>query len=425
MDLLPVELLAYIIALAVRSSDVDQVRRGSLDRDGRFLFTVLHVCTRWKAIAYSTPSLWTTALLKSNRRFRRGLMSFKSRCGRLPLHLDLFISREHHFYGFSLLSAKDDNPHSYVRSVRVIGKVECEGMYFKAVRRVGLMTGAVTIERLELVITGRMYNSLYPYLGGPLARAVSAYSYLRTLSLVAFNVMACLDEEGLGLLPECRLPRLEELFLIDCDIYALQILRILVTPVLVTLGIKCHTSSAHSQQEILRQPVSHLQTVRNLALYDFPSSADVRSLLSSSPDVVNLALCNSPPRRNVEELLARHAASILPNITHLVLQSQPQDLLRVKADWFDIIPSHQRLELLGKSQEDAVSATLLDKINVELRTEEDMMFEEVLDRLRLSWTDSGVAEAKSSQALPSDVVESSRVWVVPPSDTILYPIYVH
>lgn len=302
----------------------------------------------------------------------------------MPLHLDLLISRDHHFHGFTLLPAEDKNPRCRLESVRVVGKVDCAGTYFKAVRRVGAITEAVAVAELELVITGRMYNHLYPYLGGPLARAVGEFSYLRSLSLVACKIGSSIDEQGLSLLPDCNLPHLTELYLRRCDEYTIQILRILVTPALVTLGIERSAGAGEEQGKrepvVLREPLPSLPCVKRIALWDLPTPADIWTILSSAPNVTHLGLSSNSPSLTLDHLLTRPTSECLTNVTHAILNFTLEEFLRGPMKVLRAMPSLQGLEVSGNDTKRLEE--LPENLGIGVMVRKRLEFEEVVVRLK-------------------------------------------
>ncbi|KAG8982703.1 hypothetical protein FRB93_007924 [Tulasnella sp. JGI-2019a] len=302
-DLLPAELLAYIISLSAQMTNPTQLAT-QLDRDTVFPFTALRVCKRWRDITNGTSSLWNTAAIISRPHWIPRLMRHAQHRNGLPMDLSvcLDVRRNRHFLlDFDRrLKSTPTRPTFRIRNMRII--CQRDMLYGSISQGHGLMdelkrSGAV-IEELDWIAVSDEERFINPHNWSFITRSLvgtfAQLSQLRSLLLsgVRFymrqDVIISTVEEGLRVLPA-----LERLILEDCDVFTLDILRYAEMPKLHTLSISCSDApnpDPTAPSMAMTTGIAHLTSVQHLTLKSIPTSQDLVNVLSSAPNTRRLTL---------------------------------------------------------------------------------------------------------------------------------------
>ncbi|KAG8862234.1 hypothetical protein FRB96_001813 [Tulasnella sp. 330] len=378
---LPVEILTHILTLAAQSPSTGEIAQYI------FPFTALGVCQLWRDIAYSSPRMWTRAVIVMDPDWSRRLTRYTERCGSLPIHLDCITPTLEHLrdYARRLVGQPHIQDKTNVRAARVFGtpsdEVKC------LVTIIFLWRFRETLEDLELVL--RRGEKNWPEneawaVSKNLGKVVAQCPRIR--SLVVRSLRLPPNET---IFPN-KFPVLEELHFQACGPHTLQILWGWDMPCLRTFMINGIDQIEEAQPTMITpqgtplvDPTYRLQTVRVAILKGIGSQSYLQSLLSSIPNATALAL-TSPPES--DPLSAQQGA--MASVVHLTIFEPAPDVGALRRFILFRLPALRVVELNERSRTEANGLEagdmllLKNQVDIHFLKEDELELVNVLVRMK-------------------------------------------
>ncbi|KAG9034631.1 hypothetical protein FRB95_012951 [Tulasnella sp. JGI-2019a] len=322
-DILPNEIITYILSLAIRTSNVEQLLSG-IDRKVVFPFTALAVCTYWRDTALSTLAMWTTAVIATESSWIPCLRAHMERRGNLPLHIDAYITRQIDSAFIQTMMRNLIAGLGRPMTVRVILPHEqaLHQPYFSIRCLLWILNyHPPRVASIEIAWDDVWRRTTDNNLVNKILSGISfAHPPLRSITITGLYILTPQNPSADAIY---HLPLLEELRLKECGGYTLQLIQSINAPSLRLLAIDCSETILVSRVLTLVAP-TYLQSLVHLILINTPSLGDALCIIEASIGITHLVLdCSIHP--TIQERLCARSYPICRELESLTLLSPVVD----------------------------------------------------------------------------------------------------